>query len=137
METGGYKGRSRVLSRAELFAAISTRLGLSPSHMVSEYGMSELSSQAYDHMAGASMPLAERYFRFPPWARATIVDPETGLEARTGAVSLIQICDLANVRSVIAVQTEDLGLRLEAGFQLRGRATWTEPRGCSLQQAPA
>ncbi len=135
METGGYKGRSRVLSRSELFAAISTGLGLSPSHMVSEYGMSELSSQAYDHVAGDPTPLAERCFRFPPWARAAIVDPETGLEAAAGAVGLIQICDLANVRSVMAVQTEDLGLRLEAGFQLRGRAAWTEPRGCSLQQA--
>lgn len=137
METGGYKGRSRTLSRLQLFEALSAGLGIPSSHMVSEYGMSELSSQAYDHTAGDSTPLANRCFRFPPWARATIVDPETGLEAPAGAIGLIRIHDLANVRSVMAIQTDDLGLRLDAGVQLRGRAACAEPRGCSLQQAPA
>ena len=48
LETGGYKGRSRALPKAELHALITERLGVPPSHIVCEYGMSELSSQAYE-----------------------------------------------------------------------------------------
>jgi len=88
--------------------------------------MSELSSQAYD--AGE----ARRVFHFPPWARVRLISPETGNEVADGETGLIRICDLANVFSVAMVQTEDLGIRRGAGFELVGRAAAAEPRGCSL-----
>ncbi len=131
METGGYKGRSRTIPRSELHALISEWLAVPSSHIVCEYGMSELSSQAYDSAVGFSQD-NDRVFHFPPWARAQIVSPETGLEVAEGETGLIRIFDLANVRSVMAIQTEDLGVRRGDGFELLGRAALAEPRGCSL-----
>jgi hypothetical protein len=61
-----------------------------------------------------------------------IVSPETGHEAADGEAGLIRIFDLANVFSVMAIQTEDLGVRRGEGFELLGRAQFAEPRGCSL-----
>jgi hypothetical protein len=137
LETGGYKGRSRTLERGQLHALIAERLGISADFLVSEYGMSELSSQAFDHVAGQSTAeegtLAPgRAFRFPPWARVQIVSPETGVEVHDGECGLVQVLDLANVYSVMSVQTEDLAMRDGSGFVLRGRAAESEPRGCSL-----
>ena len=151
METGGYKGRSRAMPKAELHALITERLGIPPSHIMCEYGMSELSSQAYDLGAPASRRRVSslhteqhagetlafpgtvtRHFSFPPWARARIISPETGGEVADGETGLIRVFDLANVFSVMAVQTEDLGLRRRDGFELIGRAAKAEARGCSL-----
>jgi hypothetical protein len=127
METGGYKGRSREIPKEELHRLIADRLGVAPGKIFAEYGMSELSSQAYDQGDGL--------FRFPPWARAQIVSPATGREAREGERGLIRIFDLANVWSVMAVQTEDIGIRVGDAFQLMGRAAQAEARGCSLMAA--
>jgi hypothetical protein len=136
LETGGYKGRSRSLPKAELHQLIQERLGVSQTRIVCEYGMSELSSQAYDSVAGrtASQP-RNRVFRFPPWARAQIISPETSKEVQEGETGLIRIFDLANVRSVMAIQTEDLGVRVDEGFELLGRINQAAPRGCSLMIA--
>ena len=89
--------------------------------------MSELSSQAYD-----TTPNATRVFHFPPWARVQIISPETGCEVADGETGLIRVFDLANVFSVMAVQTEDLAVRRGDGFELLGRAVAAESRGCSL-----
>jgi hypothetical protein len=135
METGGYKGRSRKLPKSELHALITRYLGIPPSHIVCEYGMSELSSQAYDwrvREAEEGTRNEVRVFRFPPWARARVVSPETGREITDGETGLIQVCDLANVRSVMMIQTEDLAARRGDGFELLGRAAFAESRGCSL-----
>ncbi len=136
METGGYKGRSRVMPKKDLHSLITSRLDIPSSQIVSEYGMSELSSQAYDNALGGRAEdfktKATRIFRFPPWARARIVSPETGREVAEGETGLIQVFDLANVFSVMAIQTEDLGVRSQRGFELIGRAEQSEPRGCSL-----
>ena len=134
METGGYKGRSRSLSKAELHALIADRFGISSARILCEYGMSELSSQAYDIALDAdSNPRpAVRPFHFPPWTRAQIISPETGREVAKGETGLLRIFDLANVCSVLAVETEDLAIRCEDGFELVGRAQLAEPRGCSL-----
>ncbi len=130
METGGYKGKSRVLTRAELHGGLVLSLGVVQSCIVSEYGMSELSSQAYDSVAGVGGP--DRLFRFPPWARVRIVSPETGREVDAGETGLIQVFDLANAYSAMALQTEDIGRRRGDGFEMLGRAEASEPRGCSL-----
>jgi hypothetical protein len=137
METGGYKGRSRELPKETLHRLMEEHLGLDAADIVSEYGMTELSSQAYDHSAGHPVPAGPRRFRFPPWARALIVSPETGLEVAEGETGLLRVFDLANVRSVAAIQTEDLATRHDDGFELHGRASGAEPRGCSLQQLSA
>jgi hypothetical protein len=132
LETGGYKGRSRVLSRIELHAAIAGCLGLPSTAIVREYGMSELSSQAYavDGEGGRAGA-----FRFPPWARVRVISPESGREMAEGGTGLLRVFDLANVWSVMAVQTEDLAVRRGEGFELVGRAPRAEPRGCSLLSA--
>jgi hypothetical protein len=134
LETGGYKGRSRSLPKAALHGLISQRLGISPDRIVCEYGMSELSSQAYDNAAGPSRIThhASRIFHFPPWVRVQLVSPESGREVGEGETGLIRVFDLANVYSVMAIQTEDLGTRCGDGFVLAGRAVLAEPRGCSL-----
>ncbi len=132
METGGYKNRSRTLPKEELHALITERLGVPPENIICEYGMSELSSQAYDGAASRITHHASRAFHFPPWARAQIISPETGREVADGETGLIRVFDLANVFSVMAVQTEDLAIRCGDGFELIGRAQFAEPRGCSL-----
>jgi hypothetical protein len=152
LETGGYKGQSREIAKVELHALITEHLGIAPEYIVTEYGMSELSSQAYDSIAGPGragcpQPAANAVtrsrraedtapcqcvFHFPPWCRAQIISPETNLEVADGESGLLRIFDLANVRSVMAIQTEDLGVRRGEGFELIGRVTRAEPRGCSL-----
>jgi hypothetical protein len=145
LETGGYKGRSRSLPKAELHALITKRLGIPANDIVCEYGMSELSSQAYQQGAGSGdMPpsdfgaarrgarFGDGHFHFPPWAWARVVSPETGEEVAVGETGLIRIVDLANVYSVMAIQTEDLAIRRGKGFELLGRAAQAELRGCSL-----
>jgi len=164
METGGYKNRSRSMPKVELHQLITERLGVPPENIICEYGMSELSSQAYDtklerrsptrrDMVGvqalacldgmlerelqpavpeAGAPFVTRHFSFPPWARVQIISPETGREVADGETGLIRVFDLANVFSVMAVQTEDLGIRRGEYFELIGRAALSEARGCSL-----
>jgi hypothetical protein len=121
------------MPKAELHQMIADFLGISESNIVCEYGMSELSSQAYDSVAGNRT--GSRKFQFPPWARLQIISPETGREVGEGETGLIRLFDLANVYSVMAIQTEDLGVRRGGGFELLGRAAISEPRGCSLQSA--
>lgn len=133
METGGYKGRSRELRKDELHAALSRCLGLEADAIVSEYGMSELGSQAYDRCWGAAA--GARRFRFPPWVRVLAISPETGRPMGDGEVGLLRVFDPANVWSVMAVQTGDLGRVCGDGFELIGRAKAVEPRGCSLMAA--
>jgi len=133
METGGYKGRSRALPKEELHQLLAGRLGVPGEAIVCEYGMCELGSQAYDRVAAAATDL--RVFQFPPWARARIVSSEDGVEAGDDRAGLLQIFDLANAFSVLAIQTEDLAIRRAGGFELIGRAAASEPRGCSLLTA--
>ena len=144
METGGYKNRSRTLPKDELHALITERFGVPRENILCEYGMSELSSQAYV-VAGVGWRVAGKTgathhsslvtYHFPSWARAQIISPETGREVADGETGLIRVFDLANVFSVAAIQTEDLGVRRGSGFELVGRAQLAEPRGCSLMTA--
>ena len=131
METGGYMGRAREGPKAELHQAITDRLGIASGRIICEYGMCELSSQAYDCKLGQA-DTAPRKFRFPPWARARIVSPETMREVDIGQAGLLQILDLANVNSVLSLQTEDLAKRHADGCELLGRAELAESRGCAL-----
>ena len=124
METGGYKGSGRDIAKAELYAMFGEYLGLAPNDIINEYGMTELSSQCYTRGLG-------RPHEGPPWLRTVVIDPETGGEAAVGETGVLRIFDLANLGSVLAVETQDLAVRRERGFDLLGRDPAALPRGCS------
>ena len=125
LETGGFKGRSREVPKDELYAVLARTFGVPDEDIWNEYGMSELSSQAYARGT-------DGLHQTPPWARVLVVDPATGLEVGTGREGLVRWIDLANVDSVLALQTLDRAVRTPEGFRLLGRLPRTEPRGCSL-----
>jgi hypothetical protein len=149
METGGYKGRSRELSREQLERELTASLGITPGQIVREYGMCELSSQAYemgscgmddpveklsDHERMSGVKKGGQGFQFPPWVRVRVLSPETGREVAVGEPGVLQVTDLANAWSVQAVETSDLVIQTSEGkFQLMGRVSGVEPRGCSLR----
>jgi hypothetical protein len=133
MDTGGFKGRAREVSRKELYESIADRLGIPDSFVVNEYGMTEMSSQLYDSVAGQGVSSGEgRLHRGPPWVRTVAVDPETLELLPAGELGVLRHLDLANMDSVVALQTADLGVATPAGIQLQGRASGAEARGCSL-----
>ena len=130
METGGFKGRTRTLSREALHGALADRLGVPTGRIVNQYGMTELGSQFYDSVLAE--PGAPRRKLGPPWARVRIVDPEAGGEADEGEPGSIVVLDLANLASVAAIRTADLGRRKGSGFEVLGREPGAEERGCSI-----
>lgn len=133
LETGGFKGRSREMSRDELYATFTTRFGVPSQNCGAEYGMSEMASQFYD--ACLSTGKAENPPRklAPPWLKTRVLDPLTGQEAAPGTPGLLAHYDLANLNSVLAIQTEDMGYaHPDGGIVLLGRAPGAVLRGCSL-----
>lgn len=124
METGGMKGRRRELIRTELHNLL--RAGFGVSHVHSEYGMTELLSQAYAKQDGI--------FQTPPWMKVLMRDtndPLTLLQNRqTGAINII---DLANTLSCAFIATQDLGkLHADGQFEILGRFDHSDIRGCNL-----
>jgi hypothetical protein len=134
MQTGGYKGRSREVSAAELRRAVATAFAVEERAVIAEYGMTELSSQFWEATlvddAAAHGSFAS--FASPPWARVVPVDPETLAPVAEGAIGIARIEDLANVDSAFAVLTQDHVRRSGARFELLGRAPGAAPRGCSI-----
>ncbi len=134
METGGFKGRTRTVSKKILYRQCHKRLGISPFFCVSEYGMTELSSQCYDTTLEDSLSGGRQKSvkRGPAWMRSLVINIRTGREAAVGRRGILRHFDLANRGSVMAVQTGDLAVRRQTGFELLGRAPKTSLRGCSL-----
>jgi hypothetical protein len=133
METGGLKGKTREVSREELYGWFAGRLGIAADHCIAEYSMTELSSQAYTDALARGVSWSKSRFATPPWARVVAVSPETLEPLGPGERGLLRWYDLANVDSVLAVQTSDVGIVAEDGrFELFGRASGAELRGCSL-----
>jgi hypothetical protein len=133
MDTGGTKGRTRELPPEELISAYERAFGVPEDHVVNEYGMTELSSQYYDTVLSDGVGVEHpRPKRGAPWLRPLVVDPETLRPLPEGEAGLLLHIDLANLDSVVAVQTDDLGCVGPAGLRLLGRATGAEARGCSL-----
>jgi hypothetical protein len=135
MDTGGFKGRSREIPRNELYRLYEQVLGIPQNWCVNEYGMAELSSQFYDGVVGSPYfePQNQQRIHKPPhWTRTKVLDPESLEEVGDKGVGLLCHYDLANRGSAIAVLTEDLGVKVEGGFLLLGRATGSELRGCSV-----
>jgi hypothetical protein len=124
METGGMKGKRKELIREELHALLCEQFGVAEIH--SEYGMTELLSQAYSKGNGL--------FASPPWMKVLIRDtndPLTLLKPeQTGGINVI---DLANFNSCPFIATHDLGkLHKDQQFEVLGRFDHSEARGCNL-----
>lgn len=124
METGGMKGKRKEMIREELHQILCSSFGVSSIH--SEYGMTELLSQAYSQGEGK--------FKCPPWMNVLIRDtndPFTFLpENKTGGINVI---DLANINSCAFIATQDLGKAFADGtFEVLGRFDASDVRGCNL-----
>jgi phenylacetate-coenzyme A ligase PaaK-like adenylate-forming protein len=125
METGGMKGRRQEITRAELHAILTEKLKVNEIH--SEYGMTELLSQAYSKGNGM--------FFCPPWMKVLIRDPQDPLNIykEPGRVGAINIIDLANINSCSFIATSDLGrLNPDGSFEILGRFDNSDIRGCNL-----
>lgn len=124
IETGGMKGRKKEITKME----VQTRLreGLKTDFIYSEYGMTELLSQAYAFHDGM--------YDCPPWMRILISDPNDPFSyMSTNKTGIINVIDLANINSCSFIQTADLGRKNESGqFEVLGRMDNSELRGCSL-----
>jgi hypothetical protein len=130
METGGFKGASRRVSRQELYEGIGELTGVPAGRIVNEYGMTELLSQLWEPVltegpgaAGVHVPA--------PWLRVRALDPSSLEPLPEGADGVLAFLDLANLGSVCHVLTEDVGAVVGGRVRLRGRTPGSEPRGCS------
>ena len=137
MYTGGFKGRSRVLDEDQLRAVIGARFGLPDDHLVTEYGMTELSSQLWSRERLTSPSARDGLLWIPPWLRVTPVDPVSLEPVPRGERGILRFDDLANLDSCVSIQTADVGLLERTpegtiGLRLFGRDPTAVPRGCSL-----
>jgi len=124
METGGMKGRRSEIIRPELHLLLKEGFGVSEIH--SEYGMTELLSQAYSKGDGV--------FKCPPWMKVFTRDTEDPLSVqkvnKTGGINVI---DLANINSCSFIATQDLGkVHGDGSFEVLGRFDNSDIRGCNL-----
>jgi Acyl-protein synthetase, LuxE len=130
METGGMKGRREELTRPEVHEQLQKQLGLSLVH--SEYGMTELLSQAYSKGDGI--------FHCPGWMKIVLRDEDDPFNIISAAdvqnrsqTGLINVIDLANIHSCSFIATDDVGrLHANESFEVLGRSDSTDVRGCSL-----
>jgi hypothetical protein len=128
METGGMKGRRQELVRSELHEILCRGFGIAQVH--SEYGMTELLSQAYSR--------GEGIFQAPPWMKILIreEDDPLAVHATGNCRGVVNIMDLANLHSCSFLATDDAGKLLEDGsFEILGRIDHSDIRGCSLLTA--
>ena len=123
METGGMKGRRKEMVKEELHSILKKGFGVS--QIYSEYGMTELLSQAYSKGSGL--------FTCPPWMKIITRDTEdaqTYITQKTGGINVI---DLANLYSCSFIATQDLGkVYLDGSFEILGRFDDSDIRGCNL-----
>ncbi len=124
METGGMKGRRKEITRSELHSLYKKSLGIEKVH--SEYGMTELLSQAYSKGEGK--------FYCPPWMKIIVTninDPKEILPS--GKTGRINIIDLANIDSCAFIATDDMGkINADGSFEISGRIDQSDVRGCNL-----
>jgi hypothetical protein len=123
METGGMKGRREEMTREQVHLKLKKSFSADTIH--SEYGMTELLSQAYSKGKGI--------FHCPPWMKVLVRDEDDPLHISTTGKGAINIIDLANVYSVSFIATDDVGEVFEDGsFRILGRMDNSDIRGCSL-----
>ncbi len=135
LDGGGYKGKSREMTKEEYFKLAGEISGIHPAYLLNSYGMSESQSifpdnALYNYLNGnESEP---RYKMTPAWARVVMVDPETLDPLPKGEKGLVKIYSLSNIHTVMALQTDDIGHEIGSGFEVVGRAMGAESRGCSI-----
>ncbi|MBW2936991.1 acyl transferase [Aureisphaera sp. CAU 1614] len=123
METGGMKGKRKELIKAALHEKLKKGFGVAQIH--SEYGMTELLSQAYSSGKGV--------YTTPPWMKVFTRDTEDALTFVSGKTGGINVIDLANLYSCSFIATQDLGKTLPDGsFEILGRFDTSDIRGCNL-----
>lgn len=123
MVTGGFKGRRHRLDGPALYAE--ARSQLNPARIVTEYGMTELSSQLWG--------TPESAYILPPWLRCVAVDPQTGAPLQDGARGQLKFVDLCNTDAAVAIETLDEGVVHGCDrVTLFGRLAGAPARGCSL-----
>lgn len=126
METGGMKGRRREISREEMHVTLAQAFGVNSIH--SEYGMTELLSQAYSDGEGV--------FRCPPWMRIGLRDLQNPLKPveGVGVPGGVTVIDLANLYSCAFLAIQDRGVRVDAegAFSVLGRIDGAQIRGCNM-----
>jgi hypothetical protein len=123
METGGMKGRREEMIRLQVHDSLKKSLDVSVIH--SEYGMTELLSQAYSK--------GEGIFNCPPWMKVMVRDEEDPLLVKENGSGIINIIDLANIYSSSFIATDDAGkINADGSFEVLGRMDGSDLRGCSL-----
>jgi phenylacetate-coenzyme A ligase PaaK-like adenylate-forming protein len=122
LETGGMKGRGKEVTRTELHKILQNEL--EPKAIHSEYGMTELLSQAY---------LKNKTFNCPPWMKISLRDATDPLSHQKSGKGVINVIDLANLNSCSFIATDDLGkLNTDGSFEVLGRLDNAQIRGCNL-----
>lgn len=124
METGGMKGKREEMIRSEVHEILKKGFGVE--HIHSEYGMTELLSQAYSK--------GEGIFNSPPWMKL-IIHQQHDLfsEEETGKTGVISVIDLANIHSCAFITTQDVGrVHADGSFEVLGRTDFSDVRGCNL-----
>lgn len=123
METGGMKGRRKEMIKEELHAILKKGFGVQKIH--SEYGMTELLSQAYS--------IGDGIFSCPPWMKVLTRDTEDALTYTFKKTGGINVIDLANLYSCSFIATQDLGKTFDSNtFEIIGRFDSSDIRGCNL-----
>ena len=123
IETGGMKGRKQELTKTELHHILTQQFGMAKIH--SEYGMTELLSQAYSNGDGI--------FTCPPWMKVLVSDEDDPTLLKSVGRGVLHIIDLANLYSCSFIATQDLGeINDDGSFQVLGRVDASDRRGCSL-----
>ncbi|PKA82659.1 acyl-protein synthetase LuxE [Ulvibacter sp. MAR_2010_11] len=123
METGGMKGKRKEMIKDELHSVLKEGFGVNEIH--SEYGMTELLSQAYSK--------GNNIFTCPPWMKITTRDPEDALTQLIDKTGGINVIDLANLYSCAFIATQDLGkIYKDGSFEILGRFDTSDIRGCNL-----
>jgi len=140
MDTGGPKGRTVTLSRPEQHHRLCAVLGLAPSDVVGELGMTELCSQRYEPTVRARIRgdvEGLRAYVGPPWLRTRVLRPADRADLPMGEIGMVGHVDLANLDTCAFVLTADLGRLVEVAghspaLELAGRIPGSEWRGCGL-----
>lgn len=122
MDTGGMKGRKKEMTRQEVHDVLTGALGVLSIH--SEYGMTELLSQAYSKGEGR--------YHCPPYMQVLVRDESDPFNLKTSGKGLINIIDMANIHSCCFIATEDVGWVHSGYFEIWGRLDHSDLRGCSL-----
>ena len=123
IETGGMKGRKEELTKEALHTLLKNNLGVNTIH--SEYGMTELLSQAYS--------LGNGIFKCPPWMKVLVGEEQDPTALKSKGRGVLHIIDLANIYSCAFIASQDMGEVYEDGsFQILGRVDHSDRRGCSL-----